>query len=164
MERVQRKKKDGTSATFNCPSSLVKYNQYMGGVDRNDQLRGYYHIQLKCRKYYKYIFWFLFDLAITNLYILYHEQPDNRRVTLKEFRVSLAHELIDNCCGRKRMGRHSILPSPRRFCQEHFPMIGSRRCCYYCYHYKKERRDTPWSCKECQLFFCHTGHEETDCF
>ena len=122
-ERVQRKKKDGISATINCPSSLAKYNQHMGGVDQNDKLRGYYHVHLNCRKYYKYIFWFLLDLAVINLYILYHERPGNRRLTLKDFQVSLTHELIDNSCGRKRMRRSSILPSLRRFCWEHFPML-----------------------------------------
>ena len=42
----------------------------MGGVDDNDQLRGYYHVRLKCRKLYKYIFWFLFDVAIVNSFIV----------------------------------------------------------------------------------------------
>ena len=42
----------------------------MGGVDRNDQLRQYYAIWMKGRKYYKYIWWFLFDVAVTNAYIL----------------------------------------------------------------------------------------------
>ena len=50
-ETVKRKKRDGTIATYNCPSSLSLYNRYMGGVDCNDQLRGYYNVRLKCRKY-----------------------------------------------------------------------------------------------------------------
>ena len=53
----------------NCPQSISLYNEHMGGVDQNDQLRGYYHVRLKCRKYYKYIFWFLFDVAVINSYI-----------------------------------------------------------------------------------------------
>ena len=35
------------------PSELktaALYNKKMGGVDHNDQLRGYYHVLLKCRK------------------------------------------------------------------------------------------------------------------
>lgn len=43
----------------------------MGGVDRGDQLRQYYHLRLKSRKFYKYIFWFLVDVSITNTYILH---------------------------------------------------------------------------------------------
>ena len=33
-------------------------------MTNNDELRGYYHVRLKCRKYYKYIFWFQFDLIV----------------------------------------------------------------------------------------------------
>ena len=29
------------------------YNRFMGGVDMADQLRGYYHVRMKCRKFYK---------------------------------------------------------------------------------------------------------------
>ena len=50
-QTVQRKHKDGTSHTYPCPSTIADYNRYMGGVDSNDQLRGYYHVRLKCRKY-----------------------------------------------------------------------------------------------------------------
>ena len=71
QEQVSRKQKDGTSIQVKSPQSVVLYNKYMGGVDHNDQLRGYYHVCLKCRKYYKYIFWSMFDLAVTNAYILY---------------------------------------------------------------------------------------------
>ena len=66
-ELVKRKKRDGSHDNFSCPQAVYLYNRYMGGVDRNDQLRGYYQVRLKGRKYYKYIFWFLFDLAITNM-------------------------------------------------------------------------------------------------
>ena len=62
--QVLRKKKDSTRTPVNCPQSISLYNKFMGGVDYNDQLRGYYHVWLKCRKYYKYIFWFLFDVAV----------------------------------------------------------------------------------------------------
>ena len=43
---------------------------YMGWVDCNDQLRQYYCIQMKGRKYYKYIWCFVFDVAVTNAYLL----------------------------------------------------------------------------------------------
>ena len=38
---LQRKKKDGSRAEYSCPNSIADYNDYMGGVDANDQLRGY---------------------------------------------------------------------------------------------------------------------------
>ena len=65
-ESVQRKTKDGTRITVPSLQSIVLYNMFRGGVDLNDQLRGYYHLRLKGRKFYKYIVFFLIDLTITN--------------------------------------------------------------------------------------------------
>ena len=70
---VKRIKKNGTRETFPCPSSIALYNRFMGGVDHYDQLRGYYNTPIKCRKYCKYIFWFLVDVAIVNAFILCKE-------------------------------------------------------------------------------------------
>jgi len=41
MSTVQRKQQDGSKAAVPCPSSVVNYNRYMGGVNRNDQLHNY---------------------------------------------------------------------------------------------------------------------------
>lgn len=54
--QVVRKKHDGSTIRVRCPQSVVLYNKFVGGVDDNDQLKDYYHVQLKCRKFYKYIF------------------------------------------------------------------------------------------------------------
>jgi hypothetical protein len=75
---VLRRQKDGTHATVPCPEAIITYNQSMGGVDRGDQLRGYYNCKVKSRKFYKYIFYFLLDVSITNAFILYknfHSSP-----------------------------------------------------------------------------------------
>ena len=39
---VLRRQKDGTRNSVPCPVAIAAYNNYMGGVDRGDQLRGYY--------------------------------------------------------------------------------------------------------------------------
>ena len=62
---VLRKSKDGSKSEIDCPQAINLYNKYMGGVDRNDQIRGYYSVRMKGRKFYRYIFWFLFDVSIT---------------------------------------------------------------------------------------------------
>ena len=51
---LQRKKKAGSTAEYSCPNSIADYNDYMGGVDANDQLRGYYKVRSICKKQYKY--------------------------------------------------------------------------------------------------------------
>ena len=138
----------------------------MGGVDRNDQLRGYYSIRMKCRKVYKYIFWFLLDVSITNSYILHRCNNSQQKVPdLKTFRTELAKSLIADYCSRKRPGRPSTAVPIKRFCQAHFPMRGTEkgRRCHYCYTYKHTRHETVWYCKDCNYFLCHNGREN-DCF
>ena len=56
IQTITRKQKDGSVLNVNCPESIVSYNAKMVGVDRNDQLRGYYSIKLKSRKNYMYLF------------------------------------------------------------------------------------------------------------
>ena len=53
---VNRKQRHGSSLEVPCPASIISYNKFISGVDRGDQLRGYYHSRSKSRKFYKYIF------------------------------------------------------------------------------------------------------------
>ena len=153
---VKRKMWDGTSTEQSCPNSVAEYNRFMGGVD------GMTSIRTKCRKHYKYLFCFLFDLAITNAYILYKTRC---KMTILGFRVTLAKELIGTYCSRKSSGLPSISsPSPIRFHDDHFPTKATHQRCHYHCHHNNERRTTTLYCCACQLYLCHTGKEESDCF
>ena len=61
---VLRRQRDGLRMPVSCPDSIIIYNKHMEGVDRGDQIRGYYSCQTRSRKFYKYIFYFLFDVSI----------------------------------------------------------------------------------------------------
>ena len=92
---VQKRQRDGTSAPTQCPDAVVLYNRYMAGVDKGDQYQQYYHVRTKFLKNYKYIFWFLFDVAITNPYILSTFAPttmSTSQTRLKQFRLKLAEQ------------------------------------------------------------------------
>ena len=119
---VTRQMKTGEKRKLPCPQNITIYNQYMGGVDRNDQLWQYYHIKLKCRKYYKYIFWFLMDVGITNCFILAKEYTDLSLKHVKDFHLQLAKELIGDFNGRKRCGRKSLSQPAKKFITSHFPL------------------------------------------
>ena len=187
---AHRRQRDGSRLPVQCSDAVVLYNQYMGGVDKGDQLRQYYRVRTKCRKYYKYIFRFLFDVAITNSYILSLFTPTSMPVThqsLKAFRLGLADQLVGNYCTRKRLGRPRSLPShppPTLPLSQHLgPLppqatrtalhlpsrLEKKRRCVYCsqYRHPPQRHDVLWFCKECvgQPPLCMTGKEDvSDCF
>ena len=110
---AQRKEKNGSRVSVQCTDAVVLYNKYMAGVDKGDQLRQYYRVRTQCTKYYKYIFWFLFDVAITNAYILSLFTPTSMPLShqrLKAFRLKLADQLVSSYNTRKRLGRPRSLP------------------------------------------------------
>ena len=171
---VLRRQKDGTRISAPCPLSIIDYNKYMGGVDRGDQVRGYYSCRTKCRKFYKYIFHFLLDVAITNAYILQKDYCGSTPFrTIKEFRLQLASELIDDYCSRRRAGRGgnvvrtlSLRHYPTTIMEEDVNKKGKhkRARCRRCYSTRKKSVYTSWYCPECQLWLCHTGERQTNCF
>ena len=79
----------------NACKSVVLYNQNMGAVDANDQLRGYYHIRLR---FYKYMYWFMFDVSVTNTFVLCKHFTD---LGMKTFRKELALCLIGDYLSRR---------------------------------------------------------------
>ena len=180
--QVLRRQKDGTRVSVSCPEAVYKYNRYMGGVDKGDQLRKYYHVRLKCQKNYKYIFWFAFDTAITNAFILSQYSVttvSQTHLLLKNFRLRLAERLIGNYCSRKRAGRphSSSVPShpppclPTGHLAPHLPshQTGLRKQCVYCSKYRitRQRRMTVWFCAACDGHppLCLTGKgDTTDCY
>ena len=166
-ETILRKLKDGSTITIMCPLAIRLYNIFMGGVDYNDQLRKYYQFRLKSKKFYKYIFWFLVELSITNAFILCKHHTNLNIITMKDFRSQLASSLIGSYSGRKRRGRPSTtLPMTKRMSLfDHWPMRGAEKShrCHYCQVQMKRRRETVWKCSTCDIFLCHNGRDD-DCF
>ena len=170
---VQRRQRTGTRTRVPCPECVPLYNQYMRGVDRGDQLRNYYSCRTKGYKFYMYIFWFYFDVAITNSLALYKvAHPASKDGwSMKSFRLSLADSLIGEYNSRK-ISKVPNSKSPRRLELNHFPMkcpksdeskCSKRGPCHLC-KVNKKRSDTLWQCLDCKIWLCHTGDVDTDCF
>ena len=170
---VTRKLRDGTSVNVTCPAPVIAYNKFMGGVDQNDQLRQYYHVRLRGRKYYKYIFWFVLDVSISNSYILFFnytsDNSPRRLKCLKKFRLQLAKELIADYCSRNRLGVDHLrdVTSSSSLSYENKTATNRASRCFYCSHIREpsRRRETVWYCGDCKLHLCHTGVDDgSDCF
>ena len=51
--------------------NVAKYNKYMSGVDRHDQMRMHYDVGHFAKKSWKYLMWFFVNAALVNAFILW---------------------------------------------------------------------------------------------
>ena len=110
LTTVKRKKKDGSTVNVSCPLSVQLYNKYMGGVDMADQLRKAYSCRRRSRKWWLPLFYFMVDISMVNSYILHCDTPQASKLTIKEFILELATELMSCDSIRKRPA--GVLPQP----------------------------------------------------
>ena len=64
----------------------------MTGVDRSDQMLSYYSFARKTIKWWKKLFFHLFDLAVVNAHIL-HTKTNKKKITLEIFYEKVAEGL-----------------------------------------------------------------------
>ena len=167
---MNRRQKDGTRIEVTCPRCIALYNQFMGGVDHGDQLRGSYHVRLKCMK--NYIFCFLLDTAITNAYLLSSfDVKTDLPMDHKRFRMRLAEQLIGNYMTRKRVGRprKCPCPTPTNTHTDHLPSHSASKRCVYCQKIRSppRRKETVWICPTCEgnPSLCLTGRDDgSNCY
>ena len=162
---VSRKLSDGNHADFTCPVAVKLYNQNMGGVDLADQLRKAYTCSRKSKsRWYMCLFWFFYDVAIQNSYILFCESPNHdlpryisgrSKYTHLEYRRDLAKQLIATFTNRKHVGRPKKRPSKSSV---HYPKrFDCARDCVHCSTTEKRVRPST-GCETCNLHMC------IDCF
>ena len=123
------------------PHIVHVYNQYMGGVDRADQLVSYQSVALKTVKWWKKLFFHIINLALVNAYKLYQEvYPEKRATGQKDFRVAVVQSLIEQVDfstlpvavpALSRQSNHSQpehrLNLGNHYLERHFGTDGSKR-------------------------------------
>lgn len=60
-----------------------------------------YYSKVKSQIFYKYIFYFLIDVATTNAYVVFREWSGNNKAPIKEFQIQLVKEIIAGYCRRR---------------------------------------------------------------
>ena len=74
---------DGTEV-IKKPKVVEDYNQYMGGVDKSDQLVLYYGFAHRRVKWWERAFFHLMDLCLVNAHILYNNPSANSSNSYKQ--------------------------------------------------------------------------------
>ena len=99
-DTVGRRQRNGTVIQVPSTPVVKTYNNSMGGVDLNNQMRGYYMAARKSKKWWRCLMWFSVDVAIANAYILEKLSPHHRSRTQLAFRLHLVKLLIANFLAR----------------------------------------------------------------
>lgn len=150
------------------PKVVVDYNDTMGGVDRADQNLAPYAIPRKYgKKYYKKIFFHLFDQCIWNSYVLYKKNGGS--MAQLQFRLELVNEIVikyhkESMCSKR--GRPSF-ETPLRLTERHFVKFipptekkekPARKCAVCCKKRdskgKRVRKETRYYCDKCDVGLC----------
>ena len=163
---VQRRKKDGTLQNVSAPIVSDLYNKFMFGVDLADQKRMQYSTCRKSKKWYKYLFWFCFDLAVTNALICMQESQNHQKrsknnkvikMTQLEFRTGLAQQLIGQFRGtRKRKAPATVGNCGLAHWPTQFDKPGRCKGCTK----ENRRHEVKIGCKQCDIRLC----VKHDCF
>lgn len=80
---VIRKTKTGEMIEVKAPLTVPLYNQFMNVVDHADQIRTEYSTFRTSRKWWTYMFFFLFDTAIANGLVVMKDSVFHQSYTKK---------------------------------------------------------------------------------
>ena len=162
--RQVKRKVRGQEIFIDKPKVANVYTSKMGGVDRSDQLCSFYSTGWQSRKWYKYIFWFVFNLSVCNAFVLegfHHVSCHRRKRTLIAFKLELAKCLINGFSQRKRRRSLDRPESPSIPVDSHTSVHvkGRKRKCVQCI--KAGRRtekgykvETRFECCLCKVALC----------
>ena len=174
-DRTSRKKQDGTVHSITAPTVVKDYNNNMGAIDKNDQLKKTYSIDRKSKRWWMRIFSHLFDICRLNAFIM-HQQcyvqwnsgPVEEDVTpmmdQKAFTSSLVKSLCGNHTSKKQRGRPSLSPPSlllRTSGHESVNIVKAGilkrgRCAECCIgeNRKRARVETVYGCLQCNVRLC----------
>jgi len=74
------------------PLPIIKYNDYMSGVDRQDQLLSYYPCERKTLRWYKKVGIHILQQLLLNSYLLYCQ--NERKIPFYNFRLNIIRSLL----------------------------------------------------------------------
>ena len=110
LPEVNRKQKDGNIQGITYPQLAASYNSYMGGVNKNDQMKSYYPTPVSGKKWWSRTLFDLIDRCIFNSFVLEQESPNHGKRTQEAFHIDLVKELIGDFSSRRKLRRPSDEP------------------------------------------------------
>lgn len=155
--QVLRRKAESPKDKEDVPAPIMveDYNTHMGYVDGHGQRVRAYMTHRQSKSWWRCVFFWLFDCACFNAYLIYSHQPFNRRHHRPEYRtwlLRLADELIGGKSFRSRQKKRKLPPAEEApemdFGHAQVSQEGRQRCSSGC------GRKTSLKCWKCEIWIC----------
>lgn len=154
-----------TRKIFPCPQGVSDYTTNMGGVDRADQLCGYYLTDRKGHKWNIKLFFYMMEVCKVNAFILMkqscnHQPQGQQQLSLLDFTLQLAEGLIGQHANLSKRGRPSLQPLETRLHSRCMPgAFPTRSWCFVCTKRVRQglqeaKRQTSYGCLDCDKRLC----------
>lgn len=159
-EAVTRKISRGVEEVFEKPKVIIDYTKNMGAVDRADHYCASYGFTRKSLKWWRKMFFWLFEVSIVNSFILFNIQREmngTKPVSHLNYRKALIVQLVGDVrnLNVQRRGRPSSGDKEERLNNKpHFIAITEKKSskdCAVCSdrQVKGGRRETNFFCETC---------------
>lgn len=101
LNKVDRR----TDSLVSKPVCITDYVKFMGGVDLSDQFNSYNSCLQKTTKWYKKLFFHLFNVCLINAYLLHKKfAPNEKKLDHQQFLIALVSEVPNiSSKGRKHV-------------------------------------------------------------
>ena len=126
------------------PKCIVKYNKYMGRVDLNDMLTGFYADNRKSVKVWKKVIFNMFQRFMINAYVLYTKNSSDRPL---KTRLQFTESVIEALANEYR-----TIPGQQRRNRLERVLNGRRKDCSVCARQgvvEGQRRRSVYQCTTC---------------
>ena len=137
----------GKKVACKFPLMLEHYNKYMKGVDLFDQRITYYAYPHSSIKWWKYLFFYLLEIAYFNVYVIFSKRMIDecqKEIIYMDYRIELA----------KLLTRYGDAPEPEIARPDtielpHVLVLRDRSAhCSYCYS-RGKRSNSTYECLKC---------------
>lgn len=163
--KVKQRQIDGSVKDIDKPDIIHDYNMHMNNVDKLDQLKKYYELDRKSRKWWHRIFFHFLDVAVVNAFII--SKSSGYQLPLKDFKLDIISVLCQSGSNipttsaktskkkpKVRVNKHKPYVDPNtRASSSHQPVRTTIRRCAKCSIAGHQRR-TQWMCSTCNVPLC----------
>jgi hypothetical protein len=150
-------------------AAVLDYNMYKTGVDRSDQMLSYYSFERKTIKWWKKLFFNLFDPAVVSAHVL-HNKKKKKKMLLEIFYEKVAEGLLASAGADIQVQGQTSSPADRLVGRDHFlyriPATHakveetSQRSCHMsaerskCQTGRTVKKCTTMYCRKCDVEHC----------